>query len=63
MTVVDAPRKCSSKDCENDAGSLQCPNCQKIGKESYFCSQDCFKRNWVHSKTGWRFQAKRLTAS
>lgn len=48
----DAPaaRKCSGKDCDNDAGQLQCPNCQKLGKESYFCSQDCFKRNWVHSK-------------
>ncbi|OAL06018.1 methionine aminopeptidase [Phaeosphaeriaceae sp. SRC1lsM3a] len=47
----DAPRKCSSKDCENEAGSLQCPNCQKLGKESYFCSQDCFKRNWSDHKT------------
>ena len=43
-------RKCSGKDCPNDAGQLQCPNCQKLGKESFFCSQDCFKRNWVHSK-------------
>jgi len=34
-------------DCNNDAGSLQCPTCLKNGnKESYFCSQDCFKRNW-----------------
>lgn len=47
----DAPRKCSSKDCDNEAGSLQCPNCQKLGKESYFCSQDCFKRNWSDHKT------------
>lgn len=45
--VVDKKRKCEGGDCENDAGSLQCPNCQKLGKESYFCSQDCFKRNWV----------------
>ena len=45
--AADAPRKCSGADCENDAGTLQCPNCQKLGKESYFCSQDCFKRNWV----------------
>jgi methionyl aminopeptidase len=48
--AADAPRKCSGADCENDAGSLQCPNCQKIGKESYFCSQDCFKRNWAEHK-------------
>ncbi|KAH3912312.1 methionine aminopeptidase [Parastagonospora nodorum] len=46
----EAPRKCASIDCENDAGALQCPNCQKLGKESYFCSQDCFKRNWSEHK-------------
>lgn len=40
-------RRCIGVDCENDAGSLQCPTCLKIGKESYFCSQDCFKRSWV----------------
>lgn len=50
MAADEAPRKCSGKDCDNDASSLQCPNCQKLGKESYFCSQDCFKRNWVHSE-------------
>ena len=52
--AADTPvtRKCLSKDCENDASALQCPTCQKIGKESYFCSQDCFKRNWVFSKEG-----------
>ena len=42
-----APRKCIGVDCTNDAGSLQCPSCLKIGKESFFCSQDCFKRSWV----------------
>ena len=40
-------RKCLGADCENDARSLPCPTCQKLGKPSYFCSQDCFKRNWV----------------
>ena len=50
----DAPRKCSGADCEKDAGSLQCPNCQKLGNESYFCSQDCFKRNWVGLCALWR---------
>ncbi|KAL8305825.1 hypothetical protein RB597_003485 [Gaeumannomyces tritici] len=40
-------RKCLSADCENDAGSLQCPTCLKLGiKDSFFCSQDCFKKNW-----------------
>lgn len=47
---ASAPRKCAGSDCENDAGSLQCPNCQKLGKENYFCSQDCFKRNWSEHK-------------
>jgi hypothetical protein len=47
---VDAKRKCSGEDCDNDAGSLQCPTCLKLGiKDSFFCSQDCFKRNWVCS--------------
>lgn len=36
--------------CENQAGTLQCPNCLKRGKESYFCSQDCFKRSWPEHK-------------
>jgi hypothetical protein len=49
--MADEPptkRKCLSADCENDAGSLQCPTCLKLGiKDSYFCSQDCFKKNWV----------------
>jgi methionyl aminopeptidase len=52
----DAPRMCVGKDCENEAGSLQCPNCQKLGKESYFCSQDCFKRNWAEHKKAHKSQ-------
>lgn len=48
--AADAQRKCSGKDCENEASALQCPNCQKLGKESFFCSQDCFKRNWSEHK-------------
>ncbi|KAE9366649.1 methionine aminopeptidase 1 [Stipitochalara longipes BDJ] len=43
----EAKRKCSGADCDNDAGTLQCPTCLKLGiKDSFFCSQDCFKRNW-----------------
>ena len=51
MTDTERPKKrnCAGTDCENDAEALQCPNCQKLGKESYFCSQECFKRNWVIS--------------
>lgn len=48
MTSESSPKsKCKGDDCDNDAGTLQCPTCLKLGtKESYFCSQDCFKRNW-----------------
>jgi hypothetical protein len=45
--TVNQERKCEGADCDKDAGSLQCPTCQKLGKEAYFCGQDCFKRNWV----------------
>jgi methionyl aminopeptidase len=58
--AANAPRKCKSKDCPNDAGTLQCPNCQKLGKESFFCSQDCFKRNWVNSKSNFGQRARCL---
>ncbi|CAH0056771.1 unnamed protein product [Clonostachys solani] len=43
-------KKCLGVDCPNDAGSLQCPTCLKLGiKDSFFCTQDCFKKNWVES--------------
>jgi methionyl aminopeptidase len=43
-----AKKKCLGVDCENEASSLQCPKCLSLGiKDSYFCSQDCFKKNWV----------------
>lgn len=38
---------CIGVACSNPAGTLQCPTCLKLGKESFFCSQDCFKRSWV----------------
>ena len=59
-TDAPTPRKCLGNDCENDASSLQCPSCQKLRKESFFCSQDCFKRNWVHSKSFAREKTKEL---
>ncbi|MCJ1341757.1 Methionine aminopeptidase 1 [Bachmanniomyces sp. S44760] len=43
-------RKCIGVDCPNDAGSLQCPTCLKLGKEGFFCSQDCFKTSWTEHK-------------
>ena len=43
-----ATKKCSGADCDKEAGTLQCPTCLKRDiKDVYFCSQDCFKRNWV----------------
>ena len=59
MSLGEAPaaqaltgkRKCIGVDCSNEAEALQCPNCQKLGKESYFCSQECFKRSWVGTAT------------
>ncbi|KAG8627376.1 hypothetical protein KVT40_004859 [Elsinoe batatas] len=45
-------RKCLGADCSNDAGALQCPTCLKLGvNDSFFCAQDCFKRNWNDHKT------------
>jgi len=45
-------KKCLGADCDNEAGTLQCPTCLKLGvKDSYFCSQDCFKRNWSNHRT------------
>ncbi len=47
-TETQVKLKCLGADCENEAGSLQCPTCLKMSiKDSFFCSQDCFKRNWV----------------
>ncbi|KAI4258643.1 MAG: hypothetical protein L6R42_004981 [Xanthoria sp. 1 TBL-2021] len=43
-------KACMGVECPNEAGSLQCPTCLKIGKESTFCSQDCFKRSWAEHK-------------
>lgn len=48
MTNSDPKNKCCGTDCDNEAGTLQCPTCLKLGvKGSYFCSQECFKKNWV----------------
>ncbi|RPA74272.1 methionine aminopeptidase [Ascobolus immersus RN42] len=41
---------CSGIDCGKPAGKLQCPTCLKLGKASFFCSQDCFKKSWVEHK-------------
>jgi hypothetical protein len=45
-TEVSQTRKCAG--CEKPAGTLQCPKCLQLNiLDSYFCDQDCFKRNWV----------------
>ncbi|KAF2436896.1 methionine aminopeptidase [Tothia fuscella] len=49
-TETSSARKCAGGDCSNAADTLQCPSCQKLGKESFFCGQDCFKRNWNEHK-------------
>ncbi|KAH8779464.1 peptidase M24, structural domain-containing protein [Hyaloscypha sp. PMI_1271] len=57
-----AKRKCSGADCDNDAGSLQCPTCLKLDiKDSFFCSQDCFKRNWGTHKALHKSQSNFLS--
>lgn len=43
--------QCLGAGCYNAAGTLQCPTCLKLGiTGSYYCSQDCFKKNWVCSR-------------
>ncbi|PBP27615.1 methionine aminopeptidase [Diplocarpon rosae] len=49
--TTETAKKCIGLDCDNDAGTLQCPTCLKLGtKGSFFCSQDCFKRSWSSHK-------------
>lgn len=47
MAAAAETRKCIGVDCQNTAGNLQCPTCLKMDIDSFFCSQDCFKRSWV----------------
>ena len=38
---------CQTAGCGKPA-KLQCPTCLKLKiKGSFFCSQECFKKNWV----------------
>lgn len=42
---------CASPGCENTVtGNLACPTCKKYDMDNYFCSQDCFKKNWAEHK-------------
>ncbi|RIB22999.1 peptidase M24, structural domain-containing protein [Gigaspora rosea] len=41
---------CRGQDCTNPS-KLQCPTCLKLSiNDSYFCSQECFKKNWSTHK-------------
>lgn len=40
-------KSCAGKDCPNPVDTLKCPICQKAGKDVFFCSQECFKKNYV----------------
>ncbi|KAI5857345.1 methionine aminopeptidase [Durotheca rogersii] len=65
MTEPPAKKKCLGAGCENDASALQCPTCLKLGiKDSNFCSQDCFKKNWNEHKALHKIaQGKTLNAT
>jgi len=42
---------CASPGCKNAVTTnLACPNCKKLGLDNYFCSQDCFKKNYAAHK-------------
>ena len=50
-TKTSTVRQCASFNCSNPAGSLKCPICIKMNLSpihTYFCSQDCYKRNYKH---------------
>lgn len=48
--MATAKRLCIGVACANPISTLQCPTCLKLGKESFFCSQDCFKTSWSEHK-------------
>lgn len=50
--AAELPRKCPGLECENDASTLQCPKCKEMSVDTFFCSQDCFKRSWVSRPLG-----------
>ncbi|CAG8526840.1 944_t:CDS:10 [Paraglomus occultum] len=47
---MNSEQKCTGIACGNPA-RLQCPTCLKNGiSGSYFCTQECFKKNWATHK-------------
>ncbi|OMJ28142.1 Methionine aminopeptidase 1 [Smittium culicis] len=47
---MDSTKVCIGLNCGKEA-KLQCPTCLKLGITSFFCDQDCFKKNWASHKT------------
>lgn len=41
--------KCETPSCDK-LGKMKCPTCLKIGIESNFCGQECFKSFWKQHK-------------
>lgn len=47
----EATHTCSGEGCGKPA-KMQCPTCAKYQASSYFCEQECFKKNWtIHAKS------------
>eukprot|EP00391_Amoebophrya_sp_Ameob2_P009886 CAMPEP_0178991504 /NCGR_PEP_ID=MMETSP0795-20121207/5565_1 /TAXON_ID=88552 /ORGANISM="Amoebophrya sp., Strain Ameob2" /LENGTH=837 /DNA_ID=CAMNT_0020683221 /DNA_START=146 /DNA_END=2659 /DNA_ORIENTATION=+ len=46
------PRNISCQGCGQQTGSeLCCPTCNQYGRSSFFCTQECFRKNWsVHRR-------------
>ncbi|THC96462.1 hypothetical protein EYZ11_004053 [Aspergillus tanneri] len=61
MAAAVESRKCMGVECEKAAGTLQCPTCLKLGTDSFFCSQDCFKRSWGEHKALHKSKSNFLT--
>ncbi len=48
--MTSVVRQCQGEGCAQPA-KMQCPTCVKSGLEStFFCTQDCFKKNWPTHK-------------
>jgi methionyl aminopeptidase len=51
MTGEAVKRICASTGCENEVTSnLACPKCKQFGQNAFFCTQDCFKKNYNSHK-------------
>ncbi|RKP14121.1 peptidase M24, structural domain-containing protein [Piptocephalis cylindrospora] len=49
-STIANDQECQGLDCSKPA-KLQCPSCLKLNiPGSFFCSQDCFKKNWPNHK-------------